>query len=135
MPNQGKTWPALIYEFLSFVKHNSLEQQIQLLKEARVLSRHLFNTLHAVSALVHRNPDAADRMINRLSEMFRLSLESSSSQEKKIRPDFPQKRLRNPRWVASTVSSISPILNGREPIFFSRELSEIRFRINIWFQY
>ena len=41
----------------------------------------LFNTLHAVSALVHRNPDAADRMINRLSEMFRLSLESSGSQE------------------------------------------------------
>jgi len=41
----------------------------------------LFNTLHAISALVHRNPDAADRMINRLSEMFRLSLESSGSQE------------------------------------------------------
>ena len=41
----------------------------------------LFNTLHAVSALVHGNPDAADRMINRLSDMFRLSLESSSSQE------------------------------------------------------
>jgi two-component system LytT family sensor kinase len=41
----------------------------------------LFNTLHAVSALVHRNPDVADRMINRLSDMFRLSLESSSSQE------------------------------------------------------
>ena len=41
----------------------------------------LFNTLHAVSALVHRNPDAADQMINRLGEMFRLSLESSGSQE------------------------------------------------------
>jgi len=41
----------------------------------------LFNTLHAVSALVHRNPDVADRMINRLSDMFRLSLESSGSQE------------------------------------------------------
>jgi len=41
----------------------------------------LFNTLHAVSALVHRDPDAADRMINRLSEMFRLSLETSGAQE------------------------------------------------------
>ena len=41
----------------------------------------LFNTLHAISALVHRNPEAADRMISRLSDMFRLSLESSGSQE------------------------------------------------------
>jgi two-component system LytT family sensor kinase len=41
----------------------------------------LFNTLHAISALVHLNPDAADRMINRLSEMFRLNLENAGFQE------------------------------------------------------
>jgi hypothetical protein len=34
----GKMWRALIYEFLNYIKHNSLEQQIKLLKEACVLS-------------------------------------------------------------------------------------------------
>jgi two-component sensor histidine kinase len=40
----------------------------------------LFNTLHAVSALIHENPDAADRVVARLSELLRLSLDSSKPQ-------------------------------------------------------
>jgi two-component system, LytTR family, sensor kinase len=40
----------------------------------------LFNTLHAVSALMHENPEAADRVIARLSELLRLSLDSSKPQ-------------------------------------------------------
>jgi len=41
----------------------------------------LFNTLHAISALVHKDPEAADRMITRLSEFLRLTLESAGIQE------------------------------------------------------
>lgn len=41
----------------------------------------LFNTLHAISALVHRDPAAADRMIAQLSDLLRLSLEARSGQE------------------------------------------------------
>ncbi len=41
----------------------------------------LFNTLHAISALVHENPDAADRVIARLSELLRMSLDQSQPQE------------------------------------------------------
>ena len=41
----------------------------------------LFNTLHAVSALLHENPEAADRVIARLSELLRLSLDQSKPQE------------------------------------------------------
>ena len=41
----------------------------------------LFNTLHAVSALIHENPEAADRVIARLSELLRLSLDRSKPQE------------------------------------------------------
>jgi two-component system, LytTR family, sensor kinase len=33
----------------------------------------LFNTLHSISALVHRDPDAADRMIARLGDFLRLT--------------------------------------------------------------
>ncbi|MCK5149275.1 histidine kinase [bacterium] len=36
----------------------------------------LFNSLHAISALVHDQPDDADLMIGRLSDLLRLSLEN-----------------------------------------------------------
>src|SRR5437763_1958090 len=41
----------------------------------------LFNTLHAVSALIHEQPEAADRVVARLSELLRLSLDQSRPQE------------------------------------------------------
>jgi sensor histidine kinase YesM len=41
----------------------------------------LFNTLHAVSALIHEDPNAADRVLARLSELLRLSLDQSKPQE------------------------------------------------------
>jgi sensor histidine kinase YesM len=41
----------------------------------------LFNTLHAVSALIHENPEAADRVVARLSELLRLSLDQTKPQE------------------------------------------------------
>ena len=40
----------------------------------------LFNTLHSISALVHHHPDAADRMIARLGDFLRLTLENSGAQ-------------------------------------------------------
>jgi two-component system, LytTR family, sensor kinase len=41
----------------------------------------LFNTLHAISALMHKDVEAADRMIARLSDLLRYALESTASQE------------------------------------------------------
>jgi signal transduction histidine kinase len=41
----------------------------------------LFNTLHAISALIHDNPQAADRVVARLSELLRLTLDQSKPQE------------------------------------------------------
>lgn len=41
----------------------------------------LFNTLHAVSTLVTRNPEGVQRMIARLSTLLRYALESTSTQE------------------------------------------------------
>ena len=41
----------------------------------------LFNTLHSISALVHRDPDTADRMIARLGDFLRLTLDNSGAQE------------------------------------------------------
>ena len=41
----------------------------------------LFNTLHSISALVHRDAEAADRMIARLGELLRLTLDNSGDNE------------------------------------------------------
>lgn len=41
----------------------------------------LFNTLHAISALMHKDVEAADRMLARLSDLLRHALESTDEQE------------------------------------------------------
>lgn len=41
----------------------------------------LFNTLHAISALVRRDPEAADRIITRLGDILRMTLQSNGRQE------------------------------------------------------
>jgi signal transduction histidine kinase len=47
--------------------------------EAELHPHFLFNTLHAISTLVHTNPDAADRMISRLSDLLRLTFDRSGA--------------------------------------------------------
>ncbi len=48
----------------------------------------LFNTLNTISALIHENPDAADRMIVRLSELFRRTLDRGDVQEVPLREEL-----------------------------------------------
>jgi LytS/YehU family sensor histidine kinase len=76
---------------LSYALHYSRESQARAVKEAQLetslvqarlrtleaeLHPHfLFNTLHAISSLVHTNPDGADRMISRLSDLLRLTFD------------------------------------------------------------
>lgn len=48
----------------------------------------LFNTLNAISSLMHRDVDAADRMIVRLSELLRYTLESTEAQEVPLRQEL-----------------------------------------------
>jgi signal transduction histidine kinase len=47
--------------------------------EAELHPHFLFNTLHAISTLVHSKPDAADRMISRLSDLLRLTFDRSGA--------------------------------------------------------
>ena len=48
----------------------------------------LFNTLNAISTLVHSDPHAADEMIGGLSEMLRISLDSAMDQEVPLRHEL-----------------------------------------------
>jgi two-component system LytT family sensor kinase len=47
--------------------------------EAQLHPHFLFNTLHAISTLVHTQPDAADRMISRLSDLLRITFSHSGA--------------------------------------------------------
>lgn len=48
----------------------------------------LFNTLHAISTLMHRDVEAADRMLTRLSDLLRLTLENAGTQEVRVKEEI-----------------------------------------------
>ena len=57
-----------------------MESQLQALQQ-QLHPHFLFNTLHAISALIHRDPDRADTMIERLSDLLRITLHKVGVQE------------------------------------------------------
>ncbi len=63
------------------------EAQLQMLK-MELHPHFLFNTLNAISALMHKDVDAADRMLARLGDLLRLTLESSGKQEVSLREEL-----------------------------------------------
>jgi signal transduction histidine kinase len=70
------------------------EAQLQALQ--RQLHPHfLFNTLHTISALMHRDTEAADAMLARLSDLLRLTLDRVGTQQVSLKDelDFLQKYL------------------------------------------
>ncbi len=56
------------------------QAQLEVLK-MQLHPHFLFNTLHAISALVKKDPAAADKMIGRLGDLLRMTLEKSGEQE------------------------------------------------------
>lgn len=48
----------------------------------------LFNTLNAISSLMHRDVDAADRMISMLSDLLRLSLDNDQRHQVSLREEL-----------------------------------------------
>ncbi|MFI5173487.1 MAG: sensor histidine kinase [Terriglobia bacterium] len=63
------------------------QAQLQALK-MQLHPHFLFNTLHAISALVHKDPEVADRMIARLSDLLRLTLDNVGVQEVPLREEL-----------------------------------------------
>jgi LytS/YehU family sensor histidine kinase len=63
------------------------QAQLQALK-MQLHPHFLFNALHAISALVHSDPDAADKMIARLGDFLRLTLDASATQEVPLRREL-----------------------------------------------
>jgi hypothetical protein len=83
---------GVIHAILYYYRYREREKEAALLHgqlaEARLealgaqLHPHfLFNTLQGISTLLHRDPDAADRMLARLSDLLRRTLRRAESQE------------------------------------------------------
>lgn len=83
---------GVIHAVLYYYRYREREKEAALLQgqlaEARLealgaqLHPHfLFNTLQGVSTLLHRDPDAADQMLARLSDLLRHTLRRAESQE------------------------------------------------------
>lgn len=64
-----------------------VQAQLQMLK-MQLHPHFLFNTLHAISTLVHVDPDRAERMIASLSEMLRGTLAQQRAQEVTLREEL-----------------------------------------------
>jgi two-component system, LytTR family, sensor kinase len=64
-----------------------VQTELHLLK-TQLHPHFLFNTLHAISALMHRDVKAADRMLARLSQLLRTALDYSGTQEVSLQEEL-----------------------------------------------
>src|SRR5207253_4440117 len=63
------------------------QAQLQALK-MQLHPHFLFNTLHSISALLHKDTEAARKMISRLGDFLRLTLENSGTQEVTLKQEI-----------------------------------------------
>lgn len=63
------------------------QTQLQILK-MQLQPHFLFNTLNAISALIHQDVELADRMIARLGDLLRTTLDSANQQEVPFRQEL-----------------------------------------------
>jgi signal transduction histidine kinase len=63
------------------------QARLQMLK-TQLHPHFLFNTLNGIAALIYENPKAAHRMLARLSELLRMSLQDNAAQEIMLRSEL-----------------------------------------------
>src|ERR1041384_117380 len=69
------------------LKAQLVQAQLDALK-MQLQPHFLFNTLHSISALVHKNPDTADKMIAPLGDFLRQTLENAGTQEVSLQQEL-----------------------------------------------
>lgn len=83
------------------------EAQLQSLQ--RQLQPHfLFNTLHAISALMHRDVESADRMLTRLSDLLRMTLDMIGRQQTSLKDEIDLCCSPSSKMPSSTASPSNP---------------------------
>jgi two-component sensor histidine kinase len=98
----------------------------------------LFNALHSISTLMHRNVEAADEMIAQLGDLLRLSLERKSVQEAPLReelavlaPYLSILRIRFGDRLSIGVDVDPALLEATVPLFLLQPLVENAIRHGI----
>jgi two-component sensor histidine kinase len=98
----------------------------------------LFNTLNAISTLVHKDPEIADRMIARLSDLLRLTLENVGVQEVRLAQELEFleryleiERMRFPDRLQVRMRIAPETLDARAPYLILQPLVENAIRHGI----
>jgi signal transduction histidine kinase len=73
--------------FSSQLEAKLAQTQLQILK-MQLHPHFLFNTLNAISALIHQDVELADRMIARLGDLLRTTLENASQQQVALKQEL-----------------------------------------------
>lgn len=110
------------------------QAQLQMLR-MQLQPHFLFNTLHSISALMHKDVRRADSMIAALSDLLRMSLQNIGAQEVPLQSelDFLQRyveimRLRFGDRLNVTMSIDPEVRDARVPNLFLQPLVENSFR-------
>ncbi|HEX6132370.1 MAG TPA: histidine kinase [Longimicrobiales bacterium] len=98
----------------------------------------LFNALNTISSLMQRDTEAADRMISRLGELLRLTLEERDSAESTLRRELEVVRryaeieqVRFDEWLTLELAIDDDVLDARVPGMLLQPLIENAIRHGI----
>jgi two-component system, LytTR family, sensor kinase len=136
-PNLITYWAAVgfTHAFDYFQKYQERERQVVDLRlellRAQLQPHFLFNTLHTISAMVHQDAARADQMINRLSQMLRLTLDTIGAREVRLSDElhFVQvyldiERERFGERLATTIEASEEALDALVPAMVLQPLVE-----------
>ncbi len=121
--HEGRVRASQLESHLSHARLEVLRSELQ--------PHFLFNALHAISTLMHRNVEAADEMVTQLADLLRLTLERKSVQEVPLReelsvlePYLNILRIRFGDRLTISVDVDPSLLDVRVPLFVLQPLVE-----------
>lgn len=113
------------------------QSQLQALK-MQLHPHFLFNTLHSISALLNKEPEAARKMITRLGDFLRLTLENSGSQEVTLEQEMEFlrcyldiQRIRFQDRLLTRIDIAQPTLDAKVPNLILQPIVENAIRHGI----
>jgi len=113
------------------------QAQLQALK-MQLHPHFLFNTLHSISALLNHDPEAARKMITRLGDFLRLTLENSGTQEVTLQQEIEFlrcyleiERIRFQDRLMTRVDVSPPALDAKVPNLILQPIVENAIRHGI----
>ncbi len=113
------------------------QSQLQALK-MQLHPHFLFNTLHSISALLNKDPEAARKMITRLGDFLRLTLENSGSQEVTLEQEMEFlrcyldiQRIRFQDRLLTRIDIAQPTLDAKVPNLILQPIVENAIRHGI----